>query len=205
AEYHFSQATSLLKQRKTKDAMKKLDEAITLDSSNAAYHYEKAIALLRQRQYDDSLKEFDASISLDSKNSKYHREKASAYSEMEMFDQALEEYDKAISIDPEIIDYRKDKSNLLMELSRHDEAVQSIEELLKLKSGNPDVWVTYAEALTYARGQKDGIEGLYKGIRGKSVTPKQLCEAVSDQLKKESPQSVKQMFIQYYRENCDKK
>jgi tetratricopeptide (TPR) repeat protein len=142
---------------------------------------------------------------LDSKNSKYHREKAAAYSEMEMFDQALGEFDKAIEIEPEIVDYRRDKASLLLELSRHEEAVKTIEDLLKIKSGYPDIWVTYAEALTYARGQKDGIEGLYKGIRGKSVTPKQLCEAVSDQLKKDSPQSVKQMFIQYYRENCDKK
>jgi tetratricopeptide (TPR) repeat protein len=124
---------------------------------------------------------------------------------MEMFDKAVDEFDKAIESDKEMIDYRRDKANLLMELSRHEDAVRTLDDLLKVKGGYPDLWAQYAEALTYARGPKDGIEGLYKGIRSRAVTPKQMCEAISDQLKKESPQSVKQMFIQYYRENCEKK
>jgi tetratricopeptide (TPR) repeat protein len=201
-KFRYQVASLLIKMRRTNDAVAELDAAIAVRPTESAYYFLKAQALKRTRKYDLAMGEIDKAIQFNPNVAEYHFEKAMLWRDIDHVDDAIAEFDAAIKLQPDGVDYYEEKAALLRETGRLSEALSTMKSLTERVTGNPEIWLHYAEVVALKESSKAAIDELAASVKAKHVTTKQLCEVMKTEKKKDMELSVKEMIEGFTDKYC---
>ncbi len=147
----------LIKNDRSKDAYRDVEEYISMYSNQPEYYYLRAILNLRKEKYFKAIEDFDRSLSLYMPADylyKVYLNRGMAHFFLRDYDLAEADYDEVLSIDSKSAAAYHGKGMVKYELQEYDEGVLQFLQALKLEEENP---ITHFNlAMTYFRlGEKD--------------------------------------------------
>lgn len=114
-------------QFKFTDALKLIDEVISLTPTNGVAHSNRGNILKELHRYEEAIESFDTAITLLPQYAETYSNKGNALQELHRFEEAISWYDKAIKLKPDYAEAYSNKGNALEWLHRHDEAMENFD------------------------------------------------------------------------------
>lgn len=131
-----SEATALLQNGHTDEALVLLDEIIDNNANNQAAYNIRGIAKLEKGRIEEAIADLDFSIALDRNDYRAYYNRGNAYYQIENFSEAIRDFDAAVKLQPKEPDIYINRGNALVQLENYPKAIHDYSFALKLDTGN---------------------------------------------------------------------
>lgn len=131
-----------------------IDQAITINSSNADAYFNRGNALKELNQLGAAVASYDKAIRLNPRYVNAYNNRGVVLQRMNQFGAAVESYDKAVRIKPDYTEAHFNRGVALQEIMRFDEALASYRRVVALKPDFPTAHYNSGVAL-HALGRFD--------------------------------------------------
>ncbi len=128
-------------------AVKRISQAIALDSTKSAYFNNRGLAFLAQQRLTEALADFQLAIALEPSLAQAHCNLGNVLQELLRFEAALICFDLAIALKPDYADAYFNRANLLVLMNKPDKAISDFEQALFVNPEDDDFKYNKATAL----------------------------------------------------------
>ncbi len=141
------QAQDLLKQKRYEEALNVFDQALQLDSHDAATFANKGSVLSQLGRHEEALAAYDNALRIDPGLSSTHHAKAETLMRLSRFHEAIQACNQAIRLVPNQVGPILTKGIAFLALQKHQEAIQTGDEALRLVPNNAYAYYIIGAAL----------------------------------------------------------
>lgn len=134
------------------EAINAYNEAIRLNSTDAAAHYGLGFALAKLWLWDEAIGAYTAAVRLKPDYAAAHLGMGYAQLKTYQHARALKSYLKVLELEPVNAAAHLNLGNLYCEIDRHDEAIKSFRRAVALSPRNPNAYYDLALCLAFDRG-----------------------------------------------------
>jgi protein O-GlcNAc transferase len=138
--YHANLALALQHQGRFEEALKSLDQALSLAADHVEALNSRGNVLMQLKRFTEALASYDRLIAVKPDLPEAFNNRGIVLKEMDRPEDALSSYDRALALRPDYAEALHNRGNALQRLDRLDEALENFDRALALK---PD----YADAL----------------------------------------------------------
>ncbi len=145
-------------------ALRRADEALAVDSSNAAAWCVRAEARLGLRDFKGALVDFDRSIELDPKDPRAWTGRGDTHTELGKFDRAIADTTRAIELAPTFARAWKERGVARLSINETDPGIADLDRAIALDPSNPRSWGNRAFARQFKGDHKGVLEDMERAI-----------------------------------------
>lgn len=164
AQDEFDKAVISLNYNLFDEAIRYLNNAITLDASNPQYHYTLGLAYFQKKDYSQAEQAFKKCLILQPEHIMALNSLGVVYQEMKLFDKAEEQYKKAFSID-ENFDSACNLSRLYLEQDKLEPALNYIRTALQKNNNSAEAFNIQGVILNKTGRFPEAIQSLLQALR----------------------------------------
>ena len=150
--------------RRHDEAVRLLDEALSVEPRSAPAHSNRGIALHELKRFDEAVASFDRAIAIRPDYADAYSNRGNALTELGRFDEAVASYDRAVALKPAYADAHSNRGNALKELRRFDAAAESCDRALALKPDHADALTNRGFALIELKRPDEALANFDKAI-----------------------------------------
>ncbi len=162
-------------------ALRKIDEAISLNPMIAKSHLLKGRILIEKGRLGDALESLDLAIEFKPEDPEAYYYKGNIYERLERGEEALKAYQTAASLDPEKAQYAIAASEVLIDMGRIDEAQRVLETYASVNQDNPAIVQTMG-TIAMLQERYDDAARLFNEARLLSPEDSGILEDLADAL-----------------------